>query len=136
MGRARSSYKEMVLRTAVHEDALPPLDRISTFVNRLPNGQGPYIWGGSFHYYLLKKCSEQQVLASYQYNAGCFSAIQGCTGSRFSTCGCSVLTCFPLNSIFERTTGVSYYHHYEEWILSLKKRYKKEIRQIKEPFGR
>ncbi len=135
MGRARSSYKEMVLRTAVYEDNIPSIDQISTFINDIPRGEGPYIWGGSFHYYMLRKISEPNLLITYYDNSGCISSAAGCLNSKMSTCASSCFTLFPLNSIFEKYTGISYYTYYDKWTRSLKKKYKKEISRIKDPTG-
>ncbi len=133
MGRARSSYKDMILRTAIYEDNIPSIDEISTFLNKIPSGYGPYIWGGSFHYYLLDKISEKKVLEAYYDNAGCFSAIPGFFSSSCSASAWSVGTCFPLNGLVKNSSGISYYNHYDEWIETIKKQYKKEIIQIKQP---
>ena len=133
MGRARSSYMDMVFRTAVYEDNVPSIDEISTFVNKIPGGMGPYIWGGGFHYYLYNKVAEKKILRSYHKNGNCSSCLVGFIGSECLTTVCSCGTCFPFNSIFEKLTGLSYYKHYDEWVSYLEQHYKKEIVEIKNP---
>jgi len=133
MGRARSSYAEMVLRTAVYENDLPSIDEISTFANKLPGGIGPYIWGGMFHYYLYNKVSEDKLLSSYEENGGCLSPTASCFQSGLLPCTFSCLTLFPVNSIMKNKSGMSFYQHYDEWIYYIRKKYRREISQIKEP---
>ena len=133
MGRARSSYKEMVLRVAVNEDTVPEIDEISTFLNKIPYGDGPYIWGGAFHYYLINKISEESLLKSYKGNAECCFALPTCFDSGFCSCMFSTLSCFPLNSYVKYYSGTSYYDHYYNWTYFIKKKYNKEIFSIKDP---
>jgi len=133
MGRARSSFKDMILRTAVYEDKIPKIDEITTFLNKIPYGFGPYIWGGTFHYYLLNKYSEEKILKIYNfYGTGC-----GCLVapfySKFFNSLVSFLTLSPLNSIFEKYTKKSYYQLYSEWRDYISKEYKNEISNINNP---
>ncbi|MBU1075749.1 MAG: hypothetical protein KKH98_00555 [Spirochaetes bacterium] len=127
MGRAKSSFKDMILRTAVHEKKTPAIDEISTFINRIPSGYGPYIWGGAFHYYLSQKISEQKLLKAYHRNAGLISATSGCLSSGLSTGSCSAGTCFPLNSLIKNYSGTDYYTHYDEWMGEMQREYTAQI---------
>ncbi|MBN1899562.1 MAG: hypothetical protein JW827_12360 [Spirochaetes bacterium] len=133
MGRAKSSFKDMVLRTAVYEDNVPALDEISAFVNKIPSGYGPYIWGGSFHYYLIHKVSENNVLKAYNRHGGCLNCLLSPLETDLRTCACSVLSCSPLNAIFYLYTDQSYYDLYDEWTAKITKDYLDEIRKINKP---
>ncbi|MDD5066747.1 MAG: hypothetical protein PHF84_06830 [bacterium] len=130
MGRVKSSYKEMMFRTAVYEDNVPALDEISVFANKIPCGHGPYIWGGGFHQYLADKVYEENVLRAYRAhaNCSCFSF-----NMKPGTCLSSCFTLFPLNSWMDYYTGLSYYDLYNDWVRQLKDKYTKEIRGIADP---
>ncbi len=128
MGRAKGSYTDMVLRTAVYENNTPSIDEISVFANKIPNGDGPYIWGGAFHFYLIRKFSLDKILSSYNDNSGCFSPYFSMLhDNNFDSCAKSCVSCFPLNSIFAGYNNIGYYDTYNQWIKMIKKKYKKDI---------
>lgn len=54
-GRGRSSYYQMLYRTAVAEDSLLSIDRINGEIPYWPDGNAPYIYGSSLIQYLADK---------------------------------------------------------------------------------
>jgi hypothetical protein len=54
-GRGKGSYYEMIFRTAVAENNLPPIDRINGDVPYWPSGSMPYIWGLALNRYIAKE---------------------------------------------------------------------------------
>lgn len=61
-GRGRSSYGEMLVRSAVLEDNFPGIDRASNNHWRWPTYHVPYIFGGKFILYLVKTYGEDKFL--------------------------------------------------------------------------
>ncbi len=131
MGRAKSSYMNMILRTAVYKDKLPSIDEISTYANKLQGRIGPYIWGGAFHFYLIKKYSLNSLLQTYLDNSGMFSKFSCCSAPHFTGFLLSCLTLFPINSLFDYNAGETYYTAYNNFLKYIKKKYTKEIISIK-----
>lgn len=127
MGRARSYYTEMVLRTSVYENNLPGLDDIAFWnVRKLLPGEGPYIWGGAFNRYILNKYGEDRLLYFYYTHSGCINC---CMGYTKSSC-LSAITLSPLNGIGKSVFGQELYDLWDEWILALKLKYKRKIKEL------
>ena len=54
-GRGRSSYTEMLLRTAVLSGTFPDLSQGATYPDSWPGGELPYLYGVKFYQYLVAK---------------------------------------------------------------------------------
>lgn len=54
VGRVHGSYHDMVVRTAILEDAFDPIDRVSHDSPRWPDGQRAYIYGSLFLDYITR----------------------------------------------------------------------------------
>lgn len=55
MGRNNSTTSDMLLRTAMLEDAFPGIDKLCHWPRDWPAGAVPYIFGGMFHDYLARR---------------------------------------------------------------------------------
>lgn len=58
-GRGRSSYYQMLYRTAVAENNLPGIDKINGEVPYWPGGNSPYIFGSSLIQYMAEKYGKE-----------------------------------------------------------------------------
>jgi len=127
MGRARSLFTDMVLRTAVYENSVPSLDEIAFWnVKKILPGQGAYIWGGAFNEYLLNEYSEDDLLKLYYTHSGCVNC---CMGYTKNSC-LSLLTLSPLNGISKDVFGAELYDIWKHWVYKIKQKYRKKIKEI------
>lgn len=58
-GRGRSSYYQMLYRTAVAEENLPGIDKINGDIPYWPEGNSPYIFGSSLIQYIAEKYGKE-----------------------------------------------------------------------------
>ena len=68
-GRGRSSFVDMVLRSAALEDRFPPIDQAYRGYPRWPFGNIAYFFGGRFHLWLAEKYGEDKLLDYHRYYA-------------------------------------------------------------------
>ncbi len=68
-GRGRSTFVDMVLRTAALEDRFLPIDQAYRAFPRWPFGNAPYFFGGRFHLWLAEKYGEDKLLDYHRYYA-------------------------------------------------------------------
>ena len=69
-GRNRSPASDMVLRMAVLENDFPPISHAASFTEKWPNGQVPYLFGGSFVSYIANKYGREKVADLSLENSG------------------------------------------------------------------
>lgn len=69
-GRGRSSYAEMILRTATLAGALPSLAQGATAPDSWPGGELTYLYGAKFYQYLVAKYGTELPGALSHYYAG------------------------------------------------------------------
>jgi hypothetical protein len=60
-GRGRSPGSEMVIRTAVLENAFPTLGQASVYLDSWPSGQVPYLFGEAFTRYIAEKYGREKL---------------------------------------------------------------------------
>ena len=106
-GRGRSPGAEMVIRTAVLENAFPELGQASVFPDSWPAGDLPYLFGEGFTRYLVEKYGREKV-------------------ARVSQLYSSRKAPFLVGSTGEAVFGQSYASLWYQWQRSLKDRYGKE----------
>lgn len=69
-GRGRSTYVDMVLRTAALEDRFPPIDQGYRGYPNWPFSNIAYFFGGRFQLWLREKYGEEKLLDYHQTMAG------------------------------------------------------------------
>ncbi|HEX7117446.1 MAG TPA: hypothetical protein VF212_01580 [Longimicrobiales bacterium] len=72
-GRVNGSYHEMVLRTAVLEDAFDPIDRVTGHDPRWPGASRAYIYGSKFTAYLAEEHGPEVPKDLVERTAGAWS---------------------------------------------------------------
>ena len=65
-GRGRSTYVDMVIRTAALEDRFPPIDQGYRGYPRWPFGNIAYFFGGRFQLWLRERYGEEKLLAYHR----------------------------------------------------------------------
>jgi hypothetical protein len=60
-GRNRSPASDMVLRMAVLEDDFPPISHAANYTEKWPDGEVPYLFGGSFTAFIAKKYGREKL---------------------------------------------------------------------------
>jgi hypothetical protein len=68
-GRGRSTYVDMILRTAALEDSLLGIDQANVFYSDWPGGNAAYYYGGPFHLWLKDKFGIEGVRDLHRLNA-------------------------------------------------------------------
>lgn len=68
-GRGRSTYVDMMLRTAALEDRFLGIDQANILYSDWPGGSAAYYYGGRFHLWLGEKFGRESVRALHQFNA-------------------------------------------------------------------
>jgi WD40 repeat protein len=68
-GRGRSSYVEMILRTAALDDRFLQIDQAHVLFPDWPGGNAAYFYGGRFHLYLSDRFGDRAVRDLHQYYA-------------------------------------------------------------------
>lgn len=106
-GRLRSSLWDMMMRADALENNLATLDQISTGPNRWPHGHIAYLYGSYFVQYLVDRFGEG-VLARVATDYG------------------GQLVPFGINRSFWRATGFTYEELYEDFLDSLRRRYRRQ----------
>jgi hypothetical protein len=110
-GRARSAYSEMVLRMAVLGGAAPSLDQLSGISWHWPQGSVPYLFGGRFLDYLVRRFGEEALRdVSYDYGGRLFP--------------------WALNLSLERATGVTYPVLWSDFLWSLRRRFDETLADV------
>lgn len=104
--RLHGSFHEMVVRTAVLEDRLDPIDRMNGETPIWPGGQRAYIYGSLFMDYLAR-------------NRGADAQARLTSKTKGSILPASLL----LNNIGKRALGSSLTDQYAAWELELRARY-------------
>ena len=82
-GRGRSPGAEMIIRTAVLENAFPDLGQASVVPDSWPSGQVPYLFGEGFTRYIAGKVGREKLAeVSVLYSGRSFPFLVGSTGQR------------------------------------------------------
>ncbi len=82
-GRGRSPGAEMVIRTAVLENAFPDLGQASVFPDSWPSGQVPYLFGEGFTRFIAEKYGREKLAeVSVVYSSRKFPFLVGSTGMK------------------------------------------------------
>ena len=110
-GRAHGTFQDMVLRTAVLEDALESLPQMSGKTAVWPGGNRPYVYGAGFFTYLVDRYGPTRM-AEFVRAVG------------------NQLVPFRLNAAASKTFGTTFNTAYEEWIQTLRDRYATLMTQI------
>jgi hypothetical protein len=111
-GRGRSSYGEMVLRTAALAGKFPPLGKMAVFPERWPSGETPYLFGESFTRFLSKRYGREKLAELSRVYAG------------------RTLP-FLVNSTAQRVFGKRYGELYGEWKAELSDRFRGQAAEIR-----
>jgi hypothetical protein len=111
-GRGRSSYAEMLLRTATLAGRFPTLAQGATAPDSWPGGELPYLYGGKFYQYLVAKYGPELP--------GKIS--QGYAGRSLP---------FMVDSTARAAFGSTYKEEWLLWQEELQRRYQEEERQVK-----
>lgn len=82
-GRNRSPASDMVLRMAVLEDNFPPISHAANYTEKFPDGQVPYLFGGSFTAFIAKKYGREKLAdLSLAYSGRWWPFLVSSTASR------------------------------------------------------
>jgi hypothetical protein len=105
-GRLHGSYQEMVVRTAVLEDEIDDMHRLSSSTPVWPGGSRIYIYGGLFFDYLTRRFGPDASVRIVRATAG-------------------ALVPPPLwfSDVGRRALGMSFRQAYEDWERELEERY-------------
>lgn len=110
-GRNRSPAADMVLRMAVLEDNFPPISHAAHYAEKWPDGEVPYLFGGSFTAFIAKKYGREKLAdLSLDYSGRWWP--------------------FLVNSTARRVLGSDYGELWEEWKGELKNRYEAENQKV------
>lgn len=69
-GRNRSPAADMVLRMAVLENNFPPISHAANYTEKFPDGEVPYLFGGSFIEFIAKKYGREKLADLYLTYSG------------------------------------------------------------------
>ena len=103
-GRIRGSHHDMILRTAVLEEAFPSLNQVSGNTPSWPGGQRYYVYGSLFLDHLLDRHGEKAM-------------------GRFAEAVAGQWVPYRLDSAAEDAFGQSFSESWEEWRRHLDNRY-------------
>jgi hypothetical protein len=103
-GRVRGSLHEMVVRTAILEDAFESIDRTSGGSRSWPGGQRDYVYGSLFLNHLMERHGEEAMTAFVEAVAGQWIP-------------------YRLNSAARKAFGTSFSDAWKEWEKGLEARY-------------
>jgi Tol biopolymer transport system component len=110
-GRGRSPGAEMVIRTAVLENAFPDLGQASVFPDTWPSGQVPYLFGEGLTRYIAERYGREKLAeVSVLYSSRSLPFLVGSTGMTV------------LNKEYE--------YLWKEWKRSLETRYGRLSREL------
>ncbi|MBI3178140.1 MAG: PD40 domain-containing protein, partial [Deltaproteobacteria bacterium] len=104
-GRVRSPYFDMILRMAVLDEGAMDLGVVSGAPRAWPQGTVPYLYGGRFTDYLVRRFGED-VLYKVSYDHG------------------GRLLPFAVNASLSRSAGVDYPEIYADFVAHLETRYR------------
>ena len=114
-GRVRSNIFDMYLRAAVLEDRLLGIDTVSSDTRVFPGGSIPYLYGGRFVDYLVRRFGEER-LAEISHDYG---------GQPIP---------YSINRVAKRAFGKTFTRLYGEFAEHLRRRYAKQVSQLR-PFN-
>ena len=110
-GRNRSPASDMVLRMAVLEDNFPPVSHAANYTERFPDGQVPYLFGGSFTAFIAKKYGREKLAdLSLDYSGRWWP--------------------FLVNGTARRVLGSDYSDVWDEWKSELTSRYDADKQKV------
>ncbi|MBI5430372.1 MAG: PD40 domain-containing protein [Nitrosomonadales bacterium] len=110
-GRNRSPASEMMLRMAVLENNFPPISHAANFTEKWPDGEVPYLFGGSFTGFIANKYGRDKLAdISVEYSGRAWP--------------------FLVSSTAYRTIGADYPALWEEWKGGLSVRYEAQRQQV------
>jgi hypothetical protein len=101
-GRVRSSLFDMYLRTAMLENAFPPIDVVSSGQVWWPQGTTSYLYGSHFLDFISKRCGYEKLVEITKEYA-------------------SRLIPYSLNKIARKVCGETYLEMYDEWKAELRR---------------
>lgn len=103
-GRANFSYTEMVLRSAIYDNAFPKIDQIAGLGIKWPGSNSQYLYGMKFIQWLGEKYGEEAITRYMEeYSSG--------------------LWLFSLNNKARRVFNKSFYKLWKEWKNELSAKY-------------
>ena len=103
-GRNRSPASDMVLRMAVLENNFPPISHAANYTEKWPDGEVPYLFGGSFTAFIAKKYGREKLAdLSIDYSGRWWP--------------------FLVNGTARRVLGSDYSDLWDEWKSELASRY-------------
>jgi hypothetical protein len=110
-GRNRSPASDMVLRMAVLEDNFPPMSHAANYTEKWPDGEIPYLFGGSFTSFIAKKYGREKLAdLSIDYSGRWWP--------------------FLVNSTANRVLGSDYSELWDEWKNTLASRYEADKQRV------
>ena len=110
-GRNRSPASDMVLRMAVLEDNFPPISHAANYTEKFPDGQVPYLFGGSFTAFIAKKYGREKLAdLSLDYSGRWWP--------------------FLVNGTARRVLGSDYSDLWDEWENELSSRYDADKQKV------
>ena len=110
-GRNRSPASDMVLRMAVLEDNFPPISHAANYTEKWPDGETPYLFGGSFTSFIAKKYGRDKLAdLSIDYSGRWWP--------------------FLVNSTANRVLGSDYSELWDEWKAELTSRYEADKQKV------
>ncbi|MEO0083944.1 MAG: DPP IV N-terminal domain-containing protein, partial [candidate division WOR-3 bacterium] len=113
LGRANSTYYQMMLRAQILDNNLFPIDKCLTYqLAQYPNGETPYLYGGMFFNYLAEKYAKTKLIDYAHWYSGGLPLFYNVQAKR----------------IFKK----SFYQLWKEWQDTIKATYQAVIDQIKQ----
>jgi Tol biopolymer transport system component len=110
-GRNRSPASDMVLRMAVLENNFPPISHAANYTEKWPDGDVPYLFGGSFTAFIAKKYGREKLAdLSIDYSGRWWP--------------------FLVNGTARRALGSDYYELWGEWKNELASRYDADRQKV------
>ena len=110
-GRNRSPASDMVMRMAVLEHNFPDISHAANYTVEWPDGEVPYLFGGSFTAFIAKKYGREKLAdLSLDYSGRWFP--------------------FMVESTAQRVLGSDYYGLWEEWKSELARHYEAERQKV------
>ena len=110
-GRNRSPAADMVLRMAVLENNFPPISHAANYTEKWPDGEVPYLFGGSFTAFIAKKYGREKLAdLSLDYSGGWWP--------------------FLVNGTARRVLGSDYSDLWDEWKNQLSSRYDADRQKV------
>lgn len=110
-GRNRSPASDMVLRMAVLENNFPDISHAANYTEKFPDGQVPYLFGGSFTAFIAKKYGREKLAdLSIDYSGRWWP--------------------FLVNGTARRVLGSGYSELWDEWRNELSSRYDADRQKV------